>query len=216
MELYDLIDKFSKLPRSQRLMAIGLSYVALLLACWFLLVAPKRGHLVKLEATQSELQTKKTEVEGRAAQKDRREAEFEDLSAQFTSARRELPNGDEIAELLTGLSQIGRQVGLEMRQFVRDPEEMKEYYAEIPVQLEVRGTYHEIAMFFDKLSKLPRIVYVRDLQLVEVTDAESSDSEEAELTGTGILTTFRYLSEEEILAAAEAAKDKKGKRRKKK
>jgi type IV pilus assembly protein PilO len=101
-----------------------------------------------------------------------------------------------------------------MRQFSRDPEEAKQYYAEIPVQLEIRGTFHEIAMFFDKLSKLPRIVYVRDLELSPVTEG-GADVEESDLTGTGILTTFRYLSEEEILLAAEASEGKKGKKGKK-
>ena len=217
MELYDLIDKFSRLPRSQRLMAIGGMYALFVLLIWFGLIAPKQSQLASLESVYTELMQKKNDVEIRANQKDRREAEFEELSTAFTTARRELPNGDEIAELLSGLSQIGRQVGLEMRQFVRNPERAEEYYAEIPVELEVRGTYHEVAMFFDKLSKLPRIVYVRDLELTPFEEKDKeADSEETELTGSGVLTTFRYLSDEEIKLREEAESNKKGKKRRKK
>ncbi len=216
MELYDLIDKFSRLPRSQRLMAIGGVYLLFVVLIWFGLIAPKQSKLSNLESAYTDLMTKKNDVEVRANQKDRREAEFEELTAEFTTARRELPNGDEIAELLSGLSQIGRQVGLEMRQFVRNPERTEEYYAEIPVELEVRGTYHEVAMFFDKLSKLPRIVYVRDLELVPFDNKDKgAENDETELTGSGVLTTFRYLSEEEIKLREEAEKNKKGRRRKK-
>jgi len=214
LELYDLIDKFSRLPRSQRLMAIGGMYVVFGLLIWFGLIAPKQTLLGGLEDSYTELMKKKNDVEIRANQKDRREAEFEELSVAFTTARRELPNGDEIAELLSGLSQIGRQVGLEMRQFVRNPERAEEYYAEIPVELEVRGTFHEVAMFFDKLSKLPRIVYVRDLELTPF-DAKDREGDETELTGSGVLTTFRYLSDEEIKLREEAESNAKGKRRKK-
>jgi type IV pilus assembly protein PilO len=119
---------------------------------------------------------------------------------------KEFLNQREIPGLLKGISTTGKKVGLEVRQFRPLVEITREYVAEVPVELEVGGSFHEVAMFFDRLSDMNRIVYVKDIQM----GAPEERGGKVYLTVTGKAVTFRFLTKEE----QEAAKnDKKGKRR---
>ena len=111
----------------------------------------------------------------------------------------------EIPELLKRISSDGKKVGLEIRKFQPLPEIVQEYYAEVPVALEIYGDYHEVAMFFDRLSKLSRIVYVQN---IEISDPEEIGGR-VNLLVTGKAVTFRFLSEEEMEKAQQSQKGRK-------
>ena len=81
-----------------------------------------------------------------------------------------------------------------------------EFVIDVPVALEVYGSFHEVAMFFDRLAKLDRIVYVQDVELSSPT--ERGGKVYLKVTGTAV--TFRFLSDEEI-AAQGAARERRGK-----
>ncbi len=130
------------------------------------------------------------------------------MTAALKKALRELPNDREIPELLKRISSVARKVGLEIKKFQPLPEVVREYYAEVPVALEVAGSYHEVAMFFDRLSKLGRIVYVKN---VEIKNPEEQGGKVfLDVVGTSV--TFRFLSEDEITKAADGQRGKRGKR----
>ena len=99
-----------------------------------------------------------------------------------------------------------QHVGLEVRRFQPLPEKAREYVAEVPVSLEVQGSYHEVALFFDRLSKMNRIVYVQDIEM----NQPQVRGGKVYLTVTGKAVTFRFLSDEEIQRAEEASKAKRG------
>lgn len=211
MDFHDILDKIGKLPRMQRVAAIAAFYLLVCLGFWFLLYNPERGNLSSLQDRQVELRNKKAEVKRRAEDKEAFERELEELTAQLKEALRQLPDEREIPDLLSRISTIGRRIGLEIRKFVPREDVLHEYHAEVPLQLEVTGSYHEVAMFFDRLSKLSRIVYVQD---VEMGDPKES-SGKVILTVTGTLTTFRFLSEEERQKYAKQKKaGRRGRRRK--
>lgn len=193
MDVQDLMDKAGRLPRMQRVGAMVFIYVIVVVAFWFVLYSPKQDELAGLESTRKELQTKKAEVQRRAEDKEAFEKELEDLTAQLKQALRQLPDRREIDDLLSRISTVGRRIGLEIRKFYPKEEVVKEYHAEVPVQLEVAGDYHQVAMFFDRLSKLSRIVYVQDVTMGDPKEQGGK----VQLTVEGTLTTFRFLSEEE-------------------
>jgi len=60
-----------------------------------------------------------------------------------------LPDTKEIPDLLSNISSLGREAGLDVVQFKQRPEKFEEFYAEVPVDILVRGTYHQVASFFD-------------------------------------------------------------------
>ena len=203
MDFLDILEKLGKLPRTQRLAGIAVIYVLFIVGFWFLVYSPKQSSLSTLKSQQVELRTKKAEVQRRAEDKEAFEKELEDLTAQLKQALRQLPDNREIPELLSQINTIGRRIGLEIRKFLPKNEITREYHADVPVQLEVAGSYHEVAMFFDRLSKLSRIVYVQDVTMGKPHE----NGGKVQLIVTGTLTTFRFLTEEERKKHAAKAKE---------
>lgn len=194
MHASDLLDRLAALPRSQRIALFVLVYAVIAAVFWFMIYTPAHEESIALSAETSELVAKKAQVKARAENREEFERELAQLTNDLKQALRELPNDREIPELLKRVSAIGKKAGLEIRAFQPLPEVKKEYYAEVPVSIEVYGSYHEVAMFFDRLSKLGRIVYVRD---IEFSDPEDRGGK-VYLLVTGKAVTFRFLGEEEV------------------
>ena len=208
MDFNDLFERFGKLPRVQRLAAMLVILVLLVASFWTVLYAPKSEELVQLEAKNRDLVSQKEQVRQRAENREKFEAELEELTTALRQALRELPNDREIPELLKRISSVGKKVGLEIRRFQPLPESPREYYADVPVALEVVGAYHEVAMFFDRLSKLGRIVYVKN---VEIKGPEERGGK-VYLKVIGTSVTFRFLSDDELNASGGKRGGKRGKR----
>jgi type IV pilus assembly protein PilO len=83
-----------------------------------------------------------------------------------------LPEKEEIPSLLTSISRSGQDVGLEFLLFEPKAEARKEFYAEIPVAMQVVGGYHDLAMFFDKVARLSRIVNIKNISMGRIKDSQ--------------------------------------------
>lgn len=207
MTATDLLDKLAGTPRNQRLALYALVFVGLGAVFWFLLYSPTTDEVGTLKDQQVQLEQEKTKVKARAENRDAFEAELLELNNELKQALRELPDQKEIPELVRRISNEGRRSGLEIRKFKTMPEVPRQYYAEVPVALEVYGSFHEVAMFFDRLAKLDRIVYVQDVEL----ESPSERGGKVYLKVTGTAVTFRFLSDEEI-AAQGAEREQRGKK----
>lgn len=207
MKLSDLLERLARLPRPQRLIAYALLGVLLIVGWWFSLMSPSMDELDSLASEHNDLTAQLAQIEDRAKNLAALEGELEVLKADLKQALKELPNDREIPGLLKGISTLGRNVGLEVPRFQPMPERKREYVAEVPVQLEVDGSYHEVAMFFDRLAKMNRIVYVQDISMGTPVDRGGK----VVLKVTGQAVTFRFLSDDEIAAAKKAKEGKKGK-----
>jgi type IV pilus assembly protein PilO len=91
---------------------------------------------------------------------------------------------------LEAISKSGRHSGLEFLLFQPGPEILKGFYAEIPVKIDVIGGYHNLALFFDKVARLSRIVNISDLH---VKGAKGSKGAEGDLQTSCVATTFRFV-----------------------
>ncbi len=209
MQLSQIIERLAKLQRVQRLVGYGATYMVVLLLYVFLFYLPKNSDLGTLQTEQANLIKQKQQVEDRVKNKAARDAELQQLNADLTAALKELPNDREIPGLLKGISTLGKKVGLEVKKFQPLPEVKKEYVAEVPVQLEVEGAYHEVGMFFDRLAKMNRIVYVQDIEM----SAPQERGGKVVLAVSGNVVTFRFLTDEEIAEQVAAEKAKKGGRK---
>lgn len=211
MNINVIIDRLSKIPRNQRLGIYAVLYVLLLVLYISLLYMPLSTEKSDLGAKQNNLIAERSKIEDRVKNKKIYEMELQHLVADLKLALKELPEDREIPGLLKGISSLGKKVGLEVRRFQPLPENMREYVAEVPVSLEVQGSYHEVAMFFDRLSKMNRIVYISEIEMAEPEERGGK----VYLTVTGNAVTFRFLTDEEIEAnqkAQERGKGKRGKR----
>jgi type IV pilus assembly protein PilO len=148
----------------------------------------------ELESAKVKLQKEeRTLAEYKAIAKElpRFEQEFNRLNKEFEQAARKLPEEKEIPSLIDSIYAALSASGLEANAFTPQGEVKKEIYAEIPIQMNVFGSYYELANFFDRVSRLPRIVNVRDLNLAR--EDKKSRGNNIVLNASFTAVTFRLL-----------------------
>jgi type IV pilus assembly protein PilO len=183
------LERFGKLPKAYRL-AVYPVLVGLVLGLYgYLLFMPAQKQLAKARTKQFELQRKLNEVRSVAANMDKFEAEIAELEKRFKIALRQLPDSKELPVLLTDVTSLGKNAGLEFRAFRPQAEVKRDFYAEVPIEVEFTGHYHDIAQFFDRVAKLPRIVNVAQLTM----EIGSESALDTTLEVKGRATTFRFL-----------------------
>lgn len=147
--------------------------------------------LLNLETVEKKEQALRAEFErkqAKAVNLEKYKKQLEEMKQSFGAMLRQLPNKTEVADLLVDVSQTGLASGLEFELFDPQDEVPREFYAELPIQLRVFGSYHELGTFISGLAALPRIVTIHD---VTVTPRS-----EGILVMTATAKTYRYLEEE--------------------
>lgn len=181
--------KVSRLtPQHKLLICIG-AWALPVVACTFLVFMPKNTEIGQLNERKNQIEQELQKVEKIAREIDKHRAEMQAVEEQFKAAALMLPEQKEIPSLLTNISGQGTNSGLEFLSFQPKPEVPKEFYAEIPVDIAVAGPYHSVGVFLDKISKLPRIVSVVNLNMGTPTQA----GKEMSLNSTFNLVTYRFL-----------------------
>ena len=128
--------------------------------------SPARAELTRVEQQERDLQRKVSEVRAIVANLAAFEQELTDLEDKLKLALRQLPDSKELPVLLTDVTSLGKDAGLEFRLFRPREEQARQFYAEVPIDIEFSGGYHDIAAcFFDKVSKLPRIVNISRMEM---------------------------------------------------
>ncbi|MRW93716.1 type 4a pilus biogenesis protein PilO [Duganella sp. FT80W] len=115
--------------------------------------------------------------------------------------QKQLPSKAEMAALLTDINQAGTGRGLQFELFKPQQVVVKDYYAELPIDIKITGSYHDIGAFTGDIANLPRIVTLNNLAL--------STGKDGTLMLEAVAKTFRYLDPEEVAAQRKAAADKK-------
>lgn len=187
------IEKLLKLPTKEKVALLALVLIVEGAALFYGLHRPKMNELTELKAKQEELQKQIQESRSIANNLPRFKAEYEQLKKDLDNALTELPNQKEIPSLLTSISNQGKGAGLDFLLFRPKPEVPKDFYAEVPVDIAVAGTYYQVADFFVSVGKLPRIVNITN---VNVSDIKESNGRTA-LKVSCLATTFRFLDPKE-------------------
>jgi len=160
-------DKISKLSMTHRVLIFSATVVVLVGLFIVLIYIPKTDERAVVESELRTLEKKITDA--KFAKRDLQKLEMELAAAQdeLKLALRLLPTTSEIPSLLKSITKLGNDSNLEFLLFSPEKEVTKEeLYVEIPVSIEVRGGYHDVAMFFDKIGKLDRIVNVVDVSII--------------------------------------------------
>lgn len=204
-----LLDQFFALESRERKAACGLVLLLVLGGYWYLVYADRRAETAVVSARVEELRGQlESKQKLLATITDRREA-VQELQAQVRRAEAQLPDRKEIPDLLSSVSSAGRESGLEILLFRQNSERLKEYYAEVPVEVRVSGGYHQVATFFDRVGQLDRIVNVSDISMKSPKLVDGSLMVET----TCSAVTFRFLDEaERERVAKEKAEKAKGKK----
>ena len=117
-----------------------------------------------------------------------------EMEVSFGALLRQLPETTEVESLLVDVSQTGLAAGLEIKKFKPSEEEKKGFYAELPISLEVSGSFHQLATFISGIAALPRIVTISNMTLTPFS-AEEQTTGKLKMSATA--KTYRYLQEDE-------------------
>lgn len=187
------LEKILKLPSRQK---VALLVFVLLLegaALFYGLYQPRMKEYAALQTKVEELDRQIQENTRIANNLPRFKAEYEQLKKDLDAALTELPNQKEIPSLLTSISSAGRSAGLEFLLFRPKPEVPKDFYAEVPVDVAVSGTFYNVADFFVAVGKLPRIVNINNVSFSDI----KSTGGRTTLKVNCLATTFRFLDKKE-------------------
>ncbi|MGC6508485.1 MAG: type 4a pilus biogenesis protein PilO [Myxococcota bacterium] len=196
MNFETIIDRLSKQPQSNRFAIYLGIYILFVVLYIFMGLFPIQERIVSLEGQRDEKQQKLALVRSRVSSLESLTAEASELKVALERAKQELPNSSEIPKLIKEITETGRNAGLEVRKFTQLGErdsETNDYVSEVPIALGLEGSFHEIAIFFDQLSKMPRIVHVMNINM-EISNETAST---VDLYVEGDAITFRFLTDEE-------------------
>jgi type IV pilus assembly protein PilO len=195
------IEKLFKLPTSQKITILVLVLLGIALIFYFTLIKSKQDELKNLQTNLNDLRTQIEENRKIADNLPRLLKEYNQLNVELTKALTELPNQQEIPSLLTSITSAGKGAGLDFLVFRPKSEAPKDFYAEVPVDISVSGSYLSVAKFFIAVSDLPRIVNISNVAFSDISNKGGSTT----MKVTCLATTFRFLDKKD------AKNEKKGK-----
>lgn len=183
-------------PLAPRLMVALGTLLAVVAAGWFLYWS---GQLEELEVGEREEAKLKEEYKfkvGQAVNLPALKKQKEQVGEYVATLEKQLPSKAEMDALLQDISHAGQGRGLQFELFKPGQVLVKEYYAELPIDIRITGNYHDIGGFAGDIANLPRIVTINNVSLVAGKDGV--------LTMEAVAKTFRYLDKEEVAAQRKA------------
>ena len=175
------------LTRTQRILICVATVVLIAAVFGYFLYKPKIEDMAALNEDITRAEQKLATTKRNAAEYDKYREMMDDAQARFAVISQELPATEEIPSLLTSISQAGSASGLRFLLFQPQSESRKDFYAEIPVRMELSGSYHELGNFFDRLARLSRIVNIDNC-------STRRQNEALDISCTAV--TYRFIGEQ--------------------
>jgi type IV pilus assembly protein PilO len=207
-----VLDDILERPTKQKLGALVGIVLAVVFLDWQYWYGPNQADLADLN---TQVAQKRAELDMRRSKTNARgefERELRDLNAELKRAQARLPDQREIADLLSSVAASGRSSGLEIVLFRQKPEVYHDFYADVPVEMQMRGTYHDVALFLDRVKRLDRIVNIADINMKK----PRIEGDRMMLDAACTATTFRFLDEAERARILEEKKKNEGNKKAKK
>ncbi|MGQ0428544.1 MAG: type 4a pilus biogenesis protein PilO [Gammaproteobacteria bacterium] len=188
-----------------RALGVGIVFVVVAALLVWYIVTGENGNLPDLrraEAEQQQLWQTFDEKQRKAANLEAYRQQLAEIERTFGAMLRQLPGKTEVPSLLIDISQTGLAAGLQERLFQPGGESRKDFYAELPIKIQLTGGYHEFGMFVSGIAALPRIVTLHDLEITRGTARGAAARGRApaptdQLTLNLTAKTYRYLEEGE-------------------
>ena len=167
--------------------------VAISAGFYFLVYSEQMPRLERVELEEVELRSSFEQKQRKAANFDAYRAQLDEIERSFGTMLRQLPGKTEIPNLLVDISQTGLAAGLQEELFQPSAEIQKDFYAEKPIKIRLKGSYHEFGKFVSDIAALPRIVTLHNVEI----QPESSQGPADELVLNVTAKTYRYLDSDE-------------------
>jgi type IV pilus assembly protein PilO len=190
-------DNIGSAPLSVRMGVISILCVAIVFAGFWFITRDQLDALDVNEKKEFELKDEFKIKASQAAKLELYKEQLAEMNATFGALLRQLPEKTDVESLLVDVSQTGLASGLEMKKFKPSAEEKKGFYAELPINLEVLGSFHQLATFISGIAALPRIVTISDMKLEPTKKDDKSEEASGKLKMSAVARTYRYLQEDE-------------------
>lgn len=186
-------DKIGGLSRTHRILICAGVFLILAGSFVYLIYLPRSSEINELKGKYEELDAKLIQARNAAREKDKFEKEYKEAEGGFKLALRVLPNQKEIPTLLEDISRSGKDSGLEFILFKPRAEAPKDFYAEIPVDIQVTGGYHNLAIFFDRVARLHRLVNIMDIKITSGAAGKGGSAADEMLSASCVAMTYMFL-----------------------
>ena len=187
----DAIASLNKLPLAQKIGVLVFIVGGISAANYFLLVQPEYEQVQRQEGVLHTLDDELSQKQAIANNLAQFKHEKDILERRLQQALTELPSEANIDELIRSLAEIGAKAGLTINDITPQPEQKQSFYASIPIVMAVTGTYPEIGVFLDALSKLARIVNVTNIKM----GSPKMQGDKLVVAASYVATTFRFVPE---------------------
>ena len=204
-----ILDAILERSTAQKIAMLAVTVILMIALYYSFLFGPRADELAKLADSVEIARNEKTVKTQKAANLSRLRQDLQRLDAELRKAIAQLPEKREIPELLSSISSKAQQSGLDVLLFRPRAESYQEFYAEVPVDITVKGNFYNTVNFFDAVGRMDRLVNIDNIGFKNPT--VSGDN--VVLETTSVATAFRFLDEAERKKVAEekakAAKTKK-------
>ncbi|MBI2396663.1 MAG: type 4a pilus biogenesis protein PilO [Xanthomonadales bacterium] len=201
-------------PMPIKFLAAFLLFAVVLVAGYFMKIKPANDELEILRGKELELISVFTEKQGKVVNLEEYKKQLEEMRELLRQMIRQLPSKTEMPDLLIDVSQTALSAGIDNELFEPGPEVAKEFYAEKPITLRMKGSYHQFGAFVSGVASLPRVV-ILTMHDVSLTPSDKSGVAKGAKSGAaalaagtlvleGTVKTYRYLDDEELSAMTAA------------
>jgi len=206
------MDAIYKLPTSKKVTILVVLICVVIGLYAYAFFIPQQNELKTLKGELNNLVRELNESKAIEKEFEKYKKQVEQLNVELMNALTQLPNEKEIPEILRNISALGKESKLDFTLFRPKPEEPQQFYARVPIELVFLGNYHNTGIFFDRVSKLPRIINVVNFNMIRAKDKEKGKGEaELLVRTTCLVNTYRFLQKR---AEETKSEEKKGEEKK--
>ncbi len=180
-------------------------FAVILIAGWCFLWSDQLDALTERQQEELKLRDEYVAKKTQAVNLDLYTQQLNEIDRSFGALLKQLPNKAEVESLLIEINQSGMGRGLQFELFKPGQEIVKDFYAELPINVRLTGSYHDFGAFAGDIGKLSRIVTLNNISITA-----NPQSKDGSLVMDAVTKTFRYLDDEELAAKKKAAQAAKG------
>jgi type IV pilus assembly protein PilO len=188
----NFFETVEKIKMPIRLLIFGLSCGLLVIIFFAAFYFPNKSVINKTQASIDDLSRRLAKIEVTVNKKKEYDERKALITIQFDEALKHLPNTEEIPALLKNITQLGSDSQLEFKLFTPQKGRSQDFYVEIPVAIEVSGNFHNVAIFFDKIGRMDRIVNILDVTMTPIKEGST------DLITKCTAITYRFKGEAEV------------------
>lgn len=195
----ELLDNLLERPASHKIGILAVTIILITALYYSFLHVPQSDALANLADSVEIARNEKMIKTQKSLNLMRLRKDLQQLDAELKMAFAQLPDKREIAELLSGISAKAQEMGLDVLLFRPRPEAYQDFYAEVPVDITVKGNFHNTVSFFDEVGRLSRLINIDNIGFKNPT----INGEKVMLETTSVATAYRFLDEVERKKIAE-------------